>query len=75
MPIRALHFPDDPDLDVVDQLKAWIREVGLEPRPGCTKRQNPSEGCRVCPPLFPLSELTLRFSLGSVQGKEVCRRL
>ena len=45
----------DPDLDVVDQLKAWIREVGLEPRPGCTKRQNPSEGCRLCPPLFPRS--------------------
>ena len=45
----------DPDLDVVDQLKAWVREVGLEPRPGCAKRQNPSEGCRVCPPLFPRS--------------------
>ena len=45
----------DPDLDVVDQLKAWVREVGLEPRAGCTKRQNPSEACRVCPPLLPRS--------------------
>ena len=45
----------DPDLDVVDQLKAWVRELGLEPRHGCTKRQNPSEACRVCPPLLPRS--------------------
>ena len=45
----------DPELDVVDQLKAFILQAGLEPRRGCRKRKNPSEGCRVCPPLLPRS--------------------
>jgi len=45
----------DPDLDIVDQLKAFMQQVGLEPRKGCRKRENPSEGCRLCPPLLPRS--------------------
>ena len=44
----------DPDLDVVDQLKAWEREMGLEPRQKCKKMQHLSEACRVCPPLISL---------------------
>ena len=35
----------DQDLDIVGQLKAFMKQVGLEPRKGCKKRQNPSEGC------------------------------
>jgi hypothetical protein len=42
----------DPELDLIDQLKAWRREDGLEPRSGCKKCQDPSAGCRLCPPLF-----------------------
>lgn len=45
----------NPDLDIVDQVRAFIGALGLEPRPGCRKRENPSEHCRLCPPLFPVS--------------------
>ena len=39
----------------MDQTRAFIWEAGLEPHPGCKKRNNPSEHCPLCQPLFPLS--------------------
>ena len=43
----------DPRLDAIQQLLAIIRLLRLEPRPGCTKRADPSSHCPTCPPLFP----------------------
>jgi hypothetical protein len=45
----------DPELDLVDQLKAFMKHVGLESKKGFRKRQNPSERWRLCRPLLPLS--------------------
>ena len=50
-----LGVPRDPRLHVVNQLLAFMREVGNGPRPGCTKRAEPQCPCPVCPPLFPRS--------------------
>ena len=60
----------DPELDLVDQLKAFMQQVGLEPRRGCRKRQNPSEGCRVCPPLLPRSLPDGSFDLTRLPSPE-----
>ena len=43
------------DLDLVHQLRHFMREAGTEPREGCQKQQRPHARCPVCPPLFPLS--------------------
>jgi hypothetical protein len=43
----------DSRLDAVQQLRAVIRLLSLQPRPGCTKRAEPGAHCPVCPPLFP----------------------
>ena len=45
--------PRDPRLDLVKQLRAFMRAAGNGPREGCTKRAEPQSPCRVCPPLFP----------------------
>jgi hypothetical protein len=60
----------DPELDLVDQLKAFMQQVGLEPRRGCRKRQNPSEGCRVCPLLLPRSLPDGSFDLTRLPSPE-----
>ena len=58
----------NPNLDFVDQVRALMRELGLEPRHGCEKLEIPSEHCRWCPPLFlslsrTVEALTLASSL------------
>lgn len=45
----------DRRLDLVRQLRAFLRAVGNQPRPGCTKSINPQARCPACPPLFPRS--------------------
>ena len=45
----------DSRLDLVRQLRAFIRAVGNGPRLGCTKSSDPQSRCPVCPPLFPRS--------------------
>ena len=45
----------DRRLDLVRQLRAFLRAVGNQPRPGCTKSANPQAKCPACPPLFPRS--------------------
>jgi len=56
--VRKGHLPgigrsQDPELDLVWQLRVWLRQMQLDPRPGCTKRAMPAARCPVCPPLFP----------------------
>lgn len=43
----------DPALDVVHQLKAYLRAAGLVVSPRCGKKRAPQARCRHCPPLFP----------------------
>jgi hypothetical protein len=55
---RKGHFPalgrsQDPTLDIVTQLKTWLRYPGLAVDPRCTKRQRPAARCEFCFPLFP----------------------
>jgi hypothetical protein len=45
----------DRRLDLVRQLRAFMRAVGNLPKPGCTKSLNPQARCQFCPPLFPRS--------------------
>jgi len=57
---RRGHWPRmgrsrDPDLDVVHQMKVWMRRSGLEVQKGCTKRAELQGVCKACAPLFPLS--------------------
>ena len=57
---RRGHWPrmgrsQDPDLDVVYQMRSWMRKAGLIVMPGCTQSTDPQAHCPVCPPLFPLS--------------------
>mgnify|MGYP003346699864 CR=1 FL=1 len=56
--IRRGHLPGlgraaNPSLDIVHQLRLWLKTMELEPRHGCQKRQRPAARCLVCPPLFP----------------------
>jgi hypothetical protein len=60
----------DPELDLVDQLKAFMQQVRLEPRKGCRKRQNPFEGCRLCTPLLPRSLPDGSFDLTRLPSPE-----
>ena len=43
----------DPALDVVHQLKAYLRAAGLAVSPRCGKKRAPQARCCYCPPLFP----------------------
>ena len=57
---RKGHFPAlgrsrDPTLDIVTQLKTWLRYPGLAVDPRCTKRQRPAARCEFCFPLFPVT--------------------
>ena len=49
----ALGRSRDPSLDIVHQLKKWMRMTGMCVLPACTKLCNPAARCPVCPPLFP----------------------
>jgi hypothetical protein len=42
----------DPALDLVRQLKAWLRALRLCVSPRCTKASHPAARCAHCPPLF-----------------------
>ncbi len=42
----------DPDLDLVHQLKVWLRNHGLRVSPLCQKSANPAFPCPNWPPLF-----------------------
>ena len=62
---RKGHWPafgrsHDPRLDIVQQLRAWLRFAGLAVRSDCSKTQRPAR-C-ACPPLFPLT----RYGPGGV---------
>ena len=50
----ALGRSRDPHLDVVRQLRVWLRLTGLAVRSDCSKRLRPTARC-ACPPLFPLT--------------------
>ena len=50
---KRLGVAKDPRLDAIQQLLAIIRLIRLQPRPGCTKRAEPTSHCPTCPPLFP----------------------
>ena len=43
----------DPALDVVHQLRTYMRAAGLEQDTRCPKRRTAHARCRLCPPLFP----------------------
>ena len=58
---RKGHHPavgkvNDPELDIVHQLKRWLRSAGLSVSPLCQKRATPSARCQHCKPLFPRLE-------------------
>ena len=42
----------DPSLDIVTQMRGWMRITGLHVRKDCPKREQPAARCS-CPPLFP----------------------
>lgn len=46
-----------PVLDLVHQLRVYLKSSRLTPRDGCSKRLRPHARCPVCPALFPLSVL------------------
>ena len=57
---RKGHYPalgrsQDPELDVVAQLRRWLELAGLAVHPRCAKRARPAAACELCPPLFPLT--------------------
>ena len=49
----ALGRAIDPQLDIVFQLRQWLRFAGLAVHPACSKRRLPAARCPSCPPLFP----------------------
>ena len=58
--VRKGHYPAlgrsrDPALDIVAQLRTWLRVAGLAVHRSCAKRARPAARCEVCPPLFPLT--------------------
>ena len=58
--VRKGHYPalgrsKDPALDIVAQLRTWLRVAGLAVHRSCAKRARPAARCEVCPPLFPLT--------------------
>ena len=58
-PERKGHWPAlgrsrDPELDIVQQLRVWLRITALAVRADCSKRVRPAARCS-CPPLFPVT--------------------
>jgi hypothetical protein len=61
--VRKGHYPalgrsKDPALDIVAQLRTWLRVAGLAVHSACAKRARPAARCPACPPLFPLTRCT-----------------
>ena len=55
---RKGHWPAlgrslDPSLDIVTQLRFWMRRMGLVVHAECEKRRRPAATCTLCGPLFP----------------------
>ena len=53
---RRGHYPavgrsSNPDLDLVHQLRVWLRFLGIEQHPLCSSRAGVQ--CHTCPPIFP----------------------
>lgn len=48
----AIGRSKDPALDLVHQLRLWLRSYGISVSPLCQKGANPSARCPHCPPLF-----------------------
>jgi hypothetical protein len=58
--VRKGHYPalgrsKDPALDIVAQLRTWLRVAELAVHRAYAKRTRPAARCEVCPPLFPLT--------------------
>ena len=56
--VRRSHHPalgqaEDPELDIVHQLRVWMEAMDLTVHSRCRKRREPAVRCRWCPPLFP----------------------
>ena len=56
--VRRGHHPalgraEDPELDIVHQLRVWMEVMDLAVHPRCRKRREPAARCPWCPPLFP----------------------
>ena len=56
--IRRGHHPalgraEDPELDIVHQLRVWMEAMDLVVHPRCRKRHEPAARCPWCPPIFP----------------------
>ena len=49
----AIGRSTDPALDLVQQLRTWMRWMRLHVHPDCLKRRRPAARCDLCPPLFP----------------------
>ena len=46
----------DPSMDIVVQIRYWMRWTGLAVHPRCEKRRRPAARCTLCPPLFPTTQ-------------------
>jgi integrase len=56
--LRKGHFPrigrsQSPRLDLVYQLRTYLKHGGIKPHPLCTKKRTLHARCPYCPPLFP----------------------
>ena len=74
--LRKGHHPrvgrsHDPDLDIVQQIRAYMRIGGLEVHAACSKGRLPAAICPVCPPLFPK---TRRLGSDTVLSTLPCSR-
>ena len=53
---------------LLERLRRWIRDQGLEVSPLCTDKENPGARCPFCPPLFPKTPRTAAEPARSAQG-------
>ena len=53
---------------LLERLRWWIREQGLEVSPFCTDKENPGARCPFCPPLFPKTLRTAAELARNAQG-------
>ena len=53
---------------LLERLRWWIREQGLEVSPFCTDKENPGARCPFCPPLFPKTPRTAAELARNAQG-------
>ena len=53
---------------LLERLRWWIREHGLEVSPFCTDKENPGARCPFCPPLFPKTLRTAAELARNAQG-------